>query len=863
MRALVVVAVPFYLNLAAPLVVLGHEFTYQGQLKSNGVPAEGPHVMEFRLFDAASDGNQVGPTLTFDGQGGNPAPVDVAEGLFTVGLDFGAFSDGARWLDIVVEGSPITPRQAVTSAPQASYALGPWVTGAGMSLTYAGGNVGIGATTPGAKLQIDDGALRIRNNADNKNWDLAYDATENYFYVDEFGSARRLVIENGGNVGIGTVNPDRHLVVKSPVSRNESTYVQIDSGGTSTQYSTFELLDRGVVKWEVGKTSGNEFYVEEPGVARRFMIEPGTGYVGIGTTNPNRHLVVKSQPSLNENAWIQIDSGGTGARYSGLELMDRGAAKWEVGKTPSNEFYVEEPGIARRLTILPGSGDIELSDDASITNVDQIIGWNDLRFYGDDVGGPDLFIQPGGNIGIGTTTPGQRLTVNGIIETLGGIRFPDGTTQYTAGGGGGGDGLWTAVDDDIRNLNPGNVGIGVADPGSKLEVSGGVRALGGAPDGDPQSVNVGYAFENSPGSGMFAPSEGQVSLFVYGDRGMMVTPTGLDPAPAVHLGIDLISDALIQTGRLNVRGLLGEFSGSAITASGGDGFPAIRVDTGGDDAVGIYVQGSLGENSTGVHATGDVGLSGDGETYGVFGFGPTGVSGSGSEVGVEGVGLGFGGSVGVRGEAPGVAIHGDGGIGVRATGKLYAVQAELPDDPEIPVGHAIFAIVEDTVNDFAGTFHGNVQINGMLTKTGGTFRIDHPLDPENKTLSHSFVESPDMMNVYNGNVVTNADGEAWVELPAYFEALNRDFRYQLTVVDTDDFAQARVFRKVQNNVFGIKTDRGGVEVSWQITGIRQDPWAEQNRVIVEEDKPADQRGRYLNPEAYCEPLERSIVRGEP
>ena len=56
------------------------------------------------------------------------------------------------------------------------------------------------------------------------------------------------------------------------------------------------------------------------------------------------------------------------------------------------------------------------------------------------------------------------------------------------------------------------------------------------------------------------------------------------------------------------------------------------------------------------------------------------------------------------------------------------------------------------------------------------------LDPANKYLYHSFVESPDMMNVYNGNVVTDKRGMATVVLPEYFEALNSDFRYQLTVI---------------------------------------------------------------------------------
>jgi hypothetical protein len=83
---------------------------------------------------------------------------------------------------------------------------------------------------------------------------------------------------------------------------------------------------------------------------------------------------------------------------------------------------------------------------------------------------------------------------------------------------------------------------------------------------------------------------------------------------------------------------------------------------------------------------------------------------------------------------------------------------------------------------FAGLFDGRVRVTGMIEKAGGGFKIDHPLDPANSFLVHSFVESPDMKNVYDGTVTTDASGEAVVTLPSYFETLNRDVRYQLTAI---------------------------------------------------------------------------------
>ncbi|MCB0732857.1 MAG: hypothetical protein KDC88_17685, partial [Ignavibacteriae bacterium] len=126
---------------------------------------------------------------------------------------------------------------------------------------------------------------------------------------------------------------------------------------------------------------------------------------------------------------------------------------------------------------------------------------------------------------------------------------------------------------------------------------------------------------------------------------------------------------------------------------------------------------------------------------------------------------------------------------------------------------------------------GDAEIVGSLSKGGGSFKIDHPLDPENKYLYHSFVESPDMMNIYNGNVITDKNGEAWVEMPEWFEALNMEFRYQLTVIGS--FDRAMIAEELTDNRFLIRTESGNVKVSWQITGVRHDAWAEKNRIPVE------------------------------
>lgn len=166
---------------------------------------------------------------------------------------------------------------------------------------------------------------------------------------------------------------------------------------------------------------------------------------------------------------------------------------------------------------------------------------------------------------------------------------------------------------------------------------------------------------------------------------------------------------------------------------------------------------------------------------------------------------------------------------------------------------------------YAAVFDGRVFVNGTVAKSGGSFRIDHPLDPENKTLSHSFVESPDMMNIYNGIVHTDPSGYATVTMPDWFTALNRDFRYQLTVIDEADsgWALAKVVREMKDGEFTIRTNLPNQKVSWQVTGIRQDAWANKHRIPTEELKSANEKGKYLSPDAYGLPPERGIYHRDP
>jgi len=261
-----------------------------------------------------------------------------------------------------------------------------------------------------------------------------------------------------------------------------------------------------------------------------------------------------------------------------------------------------------------------------------------------------------------------------------------------------------------------------------------------------------------------------------------------------------------------------------------------------------YDHGVYGESDSGngVHGTtigsgnGVYGTSTSGS--GVYGYGPNGI-------GVYGTGL----SSGVSGvSSTGIGVYGqtsdDGSNAVEGHNTYYGSMGSLGG-----VNGGVYGFSSST---YAGYFSGSVHVSGTFSKSSGSFKIDHPLDPENKYLQHSFVESPDMMNVYNGNVFLDENGEAWVELPEWFEALNKEFRYQLTCIG--GFAPVYISEKIADNRFKIAGGSPEMEVSWQVTGIRQDPYATAHPIKVEKAKSPEEQGYYLHPDVYGQPEEKSI-----
>jgi hypothetical protein len=405
-------------------------------------------------------------------------------------------------------------------------------------------------------------------------------------------------------------------------------------------------------------------------------------------------------------------------------------------------------------------------------------------------------------------------------------------------------------DSTIYEDKLGKVGIGTDSPTSKLTVAGVIESTGGFkfPDGSVKT-SPGVSHDGTlTGDGAAAPLGVAVPLVLTGavSPGLIGMPIGIIKATNTINGGDSViavaGDSASGTccGGIGVHAFGGMANGGGLNVGGTGVF--------GEGGSSVAGAGGHGVAGFGGRSTGD-----QGGTGGVFqgGEGDNDIGGEGvvASGGPTTFGSGFGG-IGVRASG---GVSNNGGSGVRAAGGI-STGAGNPGGTGIEAfggtgggGGAV---------GLAGKFNGNVQVTGTLSKGGGAFRIDHPLDPENKYLSHSFVESPDMMNIYNGNITTDASGEAIVTLPDYFDALNKDFRYQLTVIGT--FAQAIIGEEVRDNRFAIKTSAPNVRVSWQVTGIRHDAFANKNRILVEEEKTEVERGYYLHPNAFNQPEEKSI-----
>jgi hypothetical protein len=337
-------------------------------------------------------------------------------------------------------------------------------------------------------------------------------------------------------------------------------------------------------------------------------------------------------------------------------------------------------------------------------------------------------------------------------------------------------------------------------------------------------------FTSANGPGVSGVTANKDKYAVYGGNNAMTTGSGAAMRASGEQNHGLVA----STASASAYAIKATNTNAGTGGSAGAG---IRVLAGGGtdadiDGLGIYPGagefcGSFGViavatgSGMGVYGTSDSG-------YGVYGR-------SGSNTGVYGRSVESIGVCGTSDSNTGVYGSSDSGVGVYGS-----------SDSD----YGVYSHGDAVVN-------GALDVLGTLSKGGGSFKIDHPLDPANKFLYHSFVESPDMKNVYDGVVTLDAKGEATITLPDWFEALNRDFRYQLTAMG-QAAPDLHVKRELAEGAFSIAGGTPGQRISWQLTGIRQDAWANANRIPVEKEKPTGERGLYLHPTVHGQPAAKGI-----
>ena len=407
-------------------------FTYQGQLKQTGVPASGTFTLDFSLWDADAAGTVVaGPIQRPNTQ--------VTNGLFEVLLDFppDAFTGARLWLEVIVNGVPLTPRQELTAAPYSIRSARPWVTN-GHDISYVEGAVGVGTGTPVHPLDVaGDTKLRERLAVGN---DAGFGANSPYGYAD---------------FDVSHIHSDFATSVNWSAFRSYVTFdPDLDLPHPGNLYShDFECLTPA--------TNDHAYdYLQGPYLA---AFHQGGGHVGILAGG---NIVAQTTGSGSVGVQIGgyiasvLGTGGAGTgtiqRNEGLEIITGNAGAAGASIINDYSMYVFSPNHDQPMT-----------NHYGIYLEDQDFGQNDsYAIY--SAGGKNYLA---GNLGIGTSAPQAKLHIGGVAG-VDGLMFHAGSLQTTAAGlGVGGGGFWSASGANIYNNNGGNVGVGTTNPASKLDIT--------------------------------------------------------------------------------------------------------------------------------------------------------------------------------------------------------------------------------------------------------------------------------------------------------------------------------------------------------------------------------------------------------
>ena len=800
---------------------LSTAFTYQGELSLSGSPASGPHDVRFRLYDAASGGSQIGATLCLN-------DLSIAGGRFAASLDFGTvFSGQRRFIEIEVRPDTgldcadasaftlLTPRQELTAAPAAAFAL-----------------VADTATNAGA---LNGQPADFYQNSTNLTGTLP--------------SARL----SGSYTSALTLNSPANLF-----AGNGAALTGLSAGNISTGLLAAARMP---ADWVAGG--------DLSGVYPSPTIGPAA--VTLGKLAPNLQTVLSNLTGVplaptprdalgwgsNADGQTNIPALPAGVIYTALAAghMHNLALRSDgniVGWGRSAEGQTSVPALPGGVTYtrLAAGGAHSLAVRSNGT----------VAAWGSNVSGQ--IIVPSLPAGVTYTAvaggTGHSLAVrsNGTAVAWGNNEYgqtvvpalPAGVT-YTAVAGGENYSLARRSDGTIvvwGNNTDGTTSVPALPAGvSYTDIAAG-RFHSVALRSDGTAVAWGHNNFGQLNLPALPPGVTYTAVSAREFQSLLLRSDGA----VVALGWNAY-------GQMNVPALPAGTVYTAVAAGSGHSI-ALR---GNSFAPVVSSAGGLSVGSTILPpALGGIAVAGNSSFAGNVGIG--------TATPVVALDVGLNRVIGTSATDPS-GQHGAANRGVKAS--FGAVLSNAPAE-FVGMRTVVAAGTNGCGNTADVTFstwecitsgsrevvringRGNMLVSGSISKGGGSFKIDHPLDPENKFLYHSFVESPDMMNIYNGNVTTDDKGYATITLPDYFEALNRDFRYSVTVVDEVDadevFLWAKVVRKVSGNQFTVRSSRGELEVSWQVTGVRKDAWAEKNRIPNSVDKAGEERGTLLHPDAF-------------
>ncbi len=786
--------------------------------------AEGTNIPRLVQFSGVlkNIGGRQAAGLTFalykDQQGGAPVWMETQNvtldenGRYTVqlgattsvGLPVDVFTSGeARWLGIQPDGQPEQPRVLLVSVPCAMKAADAETVGGLPPSAFMLATTAAPRTDAKSDLAIETGSAGLASVGGTGTLDFIPLWTPNGSTLGNsilFQSA-------ASDIGVGIQTPGAKLDVNGSAKVRGSLLLPATSAATASAGADSEPLNLDASAFNSGTTAA----VDQ---TFRWQAEP----TGNNTASPSA--------TLN----LLFGSGTNAPAETGFRISNKGLLSFAAFQTFPGGTITGSETINGNLQAQSGSftssnsGDILIVQNQNTSGgigiVGTAAGTGGVGMEGNALGTGGAGVQGSASAanGIGVRGKGATgVTGTGAFPSSIGVQGIGGSSSTSFGviGTSGGVGV-----SGTGNTTAGSNGIGVTGLGAAFGVSG---SGGNNGTGVQGKGSIGVS-GTGIGLGIIGSATGSFSQGAVGEAqhqgvvGLAVAPSGN------HQGVFAQAVSPTGTGTLSV---------------------AVAESKTGQSLIGCCAVGVWGDtNQATSGAAGLVGTADDAQALFLQNNSTTHLTANINNVENTQHGVKM---VNIQGAFGSCSADSDGDL-------------DCTGDVEAPV------VSTNTIGKIIAnepiTIFGPVDIIGNLSKSSGSFKIDHPLDPANKYLYHSFVESPDMMNIYNGLVTLDAHGAATVQLPDYFEALNGEFRYQLTSVGSSQ-PGLYVAEEVSGNSFEIAGGNPGGRVSWQVTGIRHDAYANAHRIPTEVEKPAGERGKYLNPELFGASPEQAIFRQHP